>query len=157
MSTVAISVWVSAAAVALAVFWWRERQRSLALRQVASKFHFVFLGKALPASLDITATGLERMSSCWNVMDGELNGTRIVVFDCRIGEGKGSWRRTVIAAKSNTEFFKMVPFVLDLRSEPAGEWALLYQPKAYRIIPPRLMAVSELDLLLELLRPRGAR
>ena len=83
-------------------------------------------------------------------MDGELNGARILVFDCRIGEGKGSWRRTVIAAKSNTEFFKTVPFVLDMNSEPAGEWALLYQPKGYRLIPPKLMAASELDSLLEL-------
>jgi hypothetical protein len=154
MSAITICIWISAAAVTLAVLWWRERQRSLALRQIASKFGFVFLGNALPGSLNLTATGLERISSCWNVIDGELNGVRIVVFDCRIGEGKGSWRRTVIAAKDNTELFRSVPFVLDLRSEPAGEWALLYQPKTYRNIPPGLMAASEVDSLFELFSSR---
>ena len=84
------------AGVALAVFWWRERQRSLAMKQVASKFRFVFLGKALPRSLILETTGLQRISSCWNVIDGERDGLRILIFDCRIGEGKGSWRRTVI-------------------------------------------------------------
>jgi hypothetical protein len=83
-------------------------------------------------------------------MDGELNGVRIVIFDCRIGQGKRSWRRTVIAVKSHADIFKSVPMVLDLTSGPAGEWTVLYQPKTYQIIPPRLIAASELDALLDL-------
>jgi hypothetical protein len=84
-------------------------------------------------------------------MDGELKGVRIVIFDCRIGQGKGSWRRTIIAAKSNADIFESVPMILDLIREPAGDWTVLYQPKTYQIVPPGLVAVPELDGLLELL------
>jgi hypothetical protein len=141
---------VIVAAVILAAFWRQARQRVSALRQLASKFGFAFLGTTLPGSLDLKGTGPEAISSCWNVMDGEINGVRIVIFDCRIGQGKGSLRRTVIAAKSDAEIFKSVPMVLDLTSEPAAAWTVLYQPKTYQIISPGLIAVSELDALLKL-------
>jgi hypothetical protein len=150
MPTITTLICLVIAAVILAAFWWQARQRSLALRRLASKFGFAFLGTTLPGSLNLTATGPEAISSCWNVMDGELSGARILVFDCRIGEGKGSWRRTIIAAKGNADIFGSVPLVLALTSEPAGDWTVLYQPKTYRIIPPGLMAASELDALLEL-------
>lgn len=83
-------------------------------------------------------------------MEGEINGVRFVIFDCRIGRGKGSWRRTVIAAKSNADIFASVPIMLDLTSEPAGEWTVLYKPKTYQIMPPWLTPVLELEALLEL-------
>jgi hypothetical protein len=121
------------------------------MKQIASKFRFVFLGKALPRSLVLVRTGLERISSCWNVIDGQRDGVRIVIFDCRIGEGKGSWRRTIVAAEGKPDIFRAVPFVLELSNEQAGDWTLLYQPKSYGILPPGLMATSEIEALLQLL------
>jgi hypothetical protein len=70
---------------------------------------------------------------------------------CRIGEGKGSWRRTVVAAEGKPDIFRSVPFVLNLSSEQAGDWTVLYQPKSYRIPSPGLMATSEVEALLQLL------
>jgi hypothetical protein len=133
------------AGVALSVYWWRERRRSLALRQLASKFRFVYLGKALPSSLH------QGISSCWNVIDGERNGLRILIFDYRIGEGKGSWRRTVIVAQGNPDIFRNVPFVLNLSIEQTGDWTVLYEPKSLGIYPPGLMATTEIEALLQLL------
>ena len=59
------------AAAFLAMFWWQARQRTLALRQLASKCGFAFLGSTFPGSLDLTGTGLDAISSCWNVMDNQ--------------------------------------------------------------------------------------
>jgi len=141
MPSVTTLVLLVVAAAIVVALWWRALQRTSALRQLASKFGFAFLGTTVPRILNLTGTGPEAISSCWNVMDGELKGVRIVVFDCRIGQGKGSWRRTVIAAKSSADIFKSVPMMLDLTSEPAGEWTVLYQPKTYKIFLPGLVAV----------------
>jgi|HubBroStandDraft_6_1064221.scaffolds.fasta_scaffold1212572_1 hypothetical protein len=151
MNTTTTCTLLALAGVALSVYWWRERRRSLALRQLASKLRFVYLGKALPSSLILETTGLKGISSCWNVIDGERNGLRILIFDCRIGEGKGSWRRTVVAAQGNPYIFRNVPFVLNLSSEQTGDWTVLYQPKSFGIYPPGLMATTEIEALLQLL------
>ncbi len=151
MPSVTTLVLLIVAAAIVVALWWRARQRTSALRQLASKFGFAFLGTTVPRGLNLTGTGPEAISSSWNVMDGELKGVRIVIFDCRIGQGKGSWRRTIIAAKSNADIFESVPMILDFIREPAGDWTVLYQPKTYQIVPPALIAVPELDGLLELL------
>jgi len=117
---------------------------------LASRFRFVYLGKALPESLILETTGLQAISSCWNVIDGERNGLRILIFDCRIGEGRGRWLRTVIAAQGNPDIFRNVPFLLSLRSEQTGDWTVLYQPKSFGI-PPGLTATPEIEALLQLL------
>jgi hypothetical protein len=85
------------------------------------------------------------------VIDGERNGLRILIFDCRIGEGKGSWRRTVIVAQGNPDIFRNVPFVLNLSIEQTGDWTVLYEPKSLGIYPPGLMATTEIEALLQLL------
>jgi hypothetical protein len=43
----------------------------------------------------------------WNVIEGKGHGVRVVAFDCRLGTGKGSWRRSVIAAEGSAEVFGM--------------------------------------------------
>jgi hypothetical protein len=66
MNTTTACALLTLAGVALSVYWWRERRRPLALGQLASKFRFVYLGKALPSSLILETTGLHGISSCWN-------------------------------------------------------------------------------------------
>jgi hypothetical protein len=143
-------LWLTLAAVILAVLWFRERQRSSAIRRMAASLGFV-LEQGLPRSLTLSGTGLEGISSAWNIMDGKCNGVNTVFFDCRIGQGKGSWRRTVVAAKGRRSTLGSVLLALDLTSEQSGDWTVLYKPKGYRIIPAGLMAPSEVESLLQLL------
>jgi hypothetical protein len=56
-------------------------------------------------------------------------GTRVIAFDCQIGLGKGSWRRTVIAVESKA-YSSTVPFNPDMTVDTAGKWKILYRPKA---------------------------
>ena len=74
------------------------------------------------------------------MIDGERNGLRTLIFDCSIGEGKGSWRRTVIAAQGNPDIFRNVPFLLNLSSEQTGDWTVLYQPKSLGAMEERSMS-----------------
>ena len=42
-------------------------------------------------------------SAIWNLIDGYVRGTRVVVFDCRFGHGKASLERTMFAITGPTE------------------------------------------------------
>ena len=74
-----------------------ERYRAEAIRALATRSGMHYLGKALPRSLTLEGTPFHSFSKVWNVIDGEPRGTRIMAFDCQVGVGRGSWRRSVIA------------------------------------------------------------
>lgn len=121
-----------------------QRRRSSAIRSLAARLGFHCLAE-LPMDLSLSRTPLSRVSEIWNVIGGERNGVKVVVFDCRIGTGKGSWRRTVIATQSETEAFGAEVFNLDLSVDRLGNWAFLYEPKALSFVPRGLMPVSEVE------------
>ena len=125
--------------------FWRRRKRARAIRELTVRLGFTYLGQALPRSLSLLGTSLQGATAVWNAIDGECNKIRVVAFDCRIGVGKGSWRRTVIAAQTDAGAFNTVDFSRDLTVERSGDWMFLYQPKAVSLIPPGLMTVDELE------------
>jgi hypothetical protein len=137
--------WLIVAGLLFACLWLRERRRTTAIQAMAARLGFVYLGRALPKSLSLNGTPIEHTSSVWNAIDGECRGTRVVAFDCRIGYGKASWRRTVIAAQSPRDIFGKVRFDSDLTAVRSGKWSILYQPKTFSLIPPGLMPVPELE------------
>src|ERR1700722_13362615 len=123
-----------------------ERQRAKAVRALANRSGLHYLGNALPRSLTLGGTPFQLASRVWNVIDGEPRGVRVIAFDCRVGIGKGSWRRTVIAIESGTDFSNIVPFNADMTAESAGKWQIIYRPKAsvnFRIAG--LMPIGELE------------
>jgi hypothetical protein len=61
-------------------------------------------------------------SATWNVLEGLQNGIPFIVFDCRMGTGKGSWRRTVIAARTSRDVFVTVPSDFSYTVDQSGEW-----------------------------------
>jgi hypothetical protein len=69
----------------------------------------------------------------------------VIAFDCRIGSGKRSWRRTAIAVQGPLDVFGAVKFARDLTVERCGDWSILYEPKTISLIPPGRMSVSELE------------
>lgn len=127
----------------------RQRKRTEALRAMAVRRGFVYLGKVLPRALTLRGTPFKRASLVWNVIEGYCGGIRVVAFDCRIASGKGSWRRTAIAAQSARDVFGAVRFDRDLTVDRSGDWGVLYQPKTLSLPPPGLMPVPEIEAHLE--------
>jgi hypothetical protein len=147
-------VFFAGAAVALLfVFYLVERQRTAAIRALASRMGFHFLGDALPQSLTLSGTPFSGHSKVWNVIDGEPRGVRTIAFDCQVGVGKGSWRRTVIAVESAT-YPSPAPFNPEITIDTAGHWKVLYRPKTsinFRIAG--LMPLDELESYLRSFTP----
>lgn len=127
-------------------FYLYEQKRAAAIRGLANRLGFHYLGDALPRSLTLEGTPFHKVSKVWNVIDGEPRGARIIAFDCQVGVGKGSWRRTVIAMASYADSSHALPFNPEMIRESTGEWKILYHPKAsvsFRIAG--LMPLEELE------------
>jgi len=148
---------LAAAAVALLfLLYLVERQRTAAIRAIASRLGFHFLGDALPRSLTLSGTPFSSHSKVWNVIDGEPHGVRTIAFDCQVGVGKGSWRRTVIAVESAAYSSSAPPFNPEMTIDTAGDWKILYRPKAsisFRIAG--LMPLDELESYLNSFTPKA--
>ena len=130
--------------------WQRSRARTSEIRRLAETIGFHYLGNALPRSLPLS--GLPpRIASIWNVLDGEQHGRRVIVFDCRFGEGKGSWRRTVIAVHAEQSSITASAFDPDIRVVQIREWTFLYRPKELVLIPRGLTPVPELTAYLDVI------
>lgn len=132
--------------VAAALVHQAGRWRAGAIRQLATRFGLHYIGDALPKSLTLSGTPFERYSKVWNVIDGEPGGVRIIAFDCRVGRGKSSWLRTVIATENTAGVSEIVAPNQDMTMDSAGRWKILYHPKAFfnfRIVG--LMPVQELE------------
>jgi hypothetical protein len=153
LMTTSIYVWIVGAGLLFVVLWFREQKRTIAIRAMAVRLGFVYLGRALPRSLTLNGTLLNRITSTWNVIDGERHGIRVIVFDCRIGTGKASWRRTMIAAQSNRDIFGSISSHVELTVERSGKWVFLYQPKTFSFVPHGLRAIPELEAHLSAIEP----
>jgi hypothetical protein len=129
----------------LSFLYLRQRRRATAIRELAMRSGFIYIGDTLPRSVSLRGTELAFATSVWNVIDGEPRGIRIVAFDCQIGSGKGSWRRTVIAAQSETNVFGAMASDSNLTIEHSENWTILYQPKTVSLVPPGLMHLDELE------------
>jgi hypothetical protein len=127
------------------ILYWRHRRRANAIRALANRLGFTYMGKSLPLSVTVRGTALERLGSAWNVIQGKRHDVGVIAFDCRIGMGKTSWRRTVIAAQTDADIFGTVKFNRDLTVERSGSWMFLYEPKAVSLIPSGLMSVDEIE------------
>ncbi len=120
------------------------------VRALAVTHGFHYLGAALPRSLELTGWSLfAGISSVWNVIDGEQCGASVVAFDCKIGEGKGNWRRTVVAVKVQSEISTVSRFDPGLRQEQVGYWELIYRPEDYSLIDTGLTPIPDLHALLD--------
>ena len=139
------TLFVIAVVLVLGFLYLRHHRRRADIRALAARLGFTYIGTALPRSLSLAGTELAPCSSVWNVIDGESNGVRVIAFDCRIGQGKGSWRRTVLAVQSSSGTLEATAFNPDITPEHSGEWTFFYQPKTFSLIPAGLMPITELE------------
>jgi hypothetical protein len=128
-----------------------QRHREAAMRGLATRTGFHYLGRGVPKSLTLKGTGLESVTAIWNLIDGDCQGVRIIAFDCRIGAGRGSWHRTVIATDQRPEEL-ITASTPELVVERSGEWSIIYQPKAFSLVPAGLMPVEEVEAHLKAAR-----
>ena len=129
-----------------------EARRTRQLREWASHNGFTSLGKALPKSIDPKGSGIGGVSSVWNVYERQGDGAHIVLFDCRIGRGKGSSRRTVIAAEASRDVFDTVPLEVGMTVDHQENWQILYRSlvPSYGLRP--LMPVDEIKARIRAIR-----
>lgn len=146
-----IALWVAAL---VGFFLWsalNDRRRAKDLTKLASTLGLKEWGDQLPRDLSLTGTPMANRSATWNVLEGVQNGIRFIVFDCRIGTGKASWRRTVIAARTDRDVFATVPSDFSYTVDQSGEWMVFYSPKTLSFFGQRLMPIGELEARLSIL------
>jgi hypothetical protein len=136
-------VLLGAAGLFIMALYLRERRRSENIRALANRIGLHYLGRGVPQSLSLHGTPVERATSIWNVIDGDHSGTRVIAFDCQIGSGKQTWRRTVIAVK--TENDELLSLNYDLSVDRSGDWKIIYQPKQFFFTPRGLMPLDDLE------------
>ena len=136
------------AAVGLIAFYilrTSDRYRTDAIRALATNAGMHYLGNALSKSLTLKGTPFDRVSKVWNVIDGEPRGTRIMAFDCKVGAGRQSWRRTLIAVESDGNAFGHLSLQSDMTIDRSGGWQILYHPEShFNLRIGGLMPVEEL-------------
>jgi len=142
-------VWLIGLVVLLTILYLQERRRSANIRSLAKRSGFHFLGRGVPRSLSLRGTPLERATSIWNVVDGDGSGVRMIAFDCKIGAGKGAWRRTVIAVEAHDKVLNQLASHSDLTVDHSGSWAIFYRPKSWSVFHAALMPVDELEARLK--------
>jgi hypothetical protein len=101
----------------------------------------------MPEALSLYGTPFAHRRFTENVIDGEQNRIRVVVFDCQVGEGKGVWRRTVIAARTGSRDFNGAKFP-GMATDNSGGWTILYYPQGMKV---ELTPVRELRAHLSLI------
>ena len=119
------------------------------MKPLAISLGFIYLGSDLPYWFVLPETPFNSMTTVWNVISGERNETRVIVFDCRFGQGKGSWCRTIIAHENGVNAPKFSAFDPDLQTEQVGGWTVMWRPKELALFPTGLMPVAEIKAYLE--------
>ncbi|HTA25118.1 MAG TPA: hypothetical protein VK763_16410 [Terriglobales bacterium] len=54
-----------------------------------------------------------------------------MAFDCQVGVGKRSWRRTVIAVENEGDVTSHLRVQPDMEIDRSGRWQILYRPKQH--------------------------
>jgi len=119
------------------------RQRKIEMRAMISRLGLQpWPDDSLPRDLSLRGTPFESWTNLFNIYEGVLSGVEIVVLDFRWQVGKGSWSRTVVAAKTTNDVFASKPF--DLETLQVGQWQLLFPPKEL-IDSTKLLDVAEIE------------
>ncbi len=136
-------VWIGFLVVMLILHFIRDEDRTKQMRKFASDTRLTYIGDSLPRHFPMQNTSWRLAHSISRVVVGE----DFLLFDCRIGHGKGSRGRTVVAARGEPSAFGWARFGPDLETEQAGEWTLAYGSN-------RLLELEEIRALMsEFSRP----
>ncbi len=127
-----------------------DRQRMRAIRQLAEKNGFTYLGSALPVGFPLRKTASRWARSIDRACVRGAGPKAMLIFDCDLGGGKGRIRRTVVALQGEPADFGYARFAPDLFTERVDGWTLVYCQR-------RLLEVPEIaELVREALGPQAS-
>ena|ERR1035441_4325309 len=130
------------------------RQRKAKMKEMASRLGLQpWPDDSLPRDLSLRGTPFEIWTNLFNIYEGILAGVQVALMDFRWHVGKGSWSRTIIAAKTADDVFATKPF--DLETLQAGQWQLLFWPKEL-VNSTKLLDVAQIEETLKDIRRRQA-
>ncbi|HEY9125634.1 MAG TPA: hypothetical protein VIM62_00825 [Acidobacteriaceae bacterium] len=119
------------------------RLRARAMRELAQRWGLSYTrgmpfrwpwtkGRRLPAGFNVRGHPTNLVRYSWNVLEGELSGVRVLIFDSVIGQAKtrGSYC-TIVAVRTKQNLFTV-------RVKPENisvgqEWSLLYRRRFWQI------------------------
>ena len=107
--------------------------RTYAIRRLAKKFGFAYLRQRLPEALSLYGTPFAHRLLTLNVIDGERHGSRIVVFDCQVGDRTASWWWTVIAIRTGSHTMDAAKIDSRMKVENSGGWSVFYYPQELKL------------------------
>ena len=76
---------------------------------------------------------LLRVADSCGTIDGERYGLRIFAFDCKVGEGTASRRRTVIAIRTGSDTLGAAKFDSKMKIQNSGGWSVVYYPQELKL------------------------
>ncbi len=129
--------WVGFLILTLILHLIRDEERTRLIKNLASDTGLTFIGDRLPRLFPIQYTSSRQAHSISRVVVGE----DLLLFDCRIGHGKISRGRTVVAARKEASVFGWARFGPDLETETASGWTLVYGSN-------RLLELEEINALM---------
>jgi hypothetical protein len=109
-------------AVTVGLFSILQSFRAKAMRALASKLGFQFINKPLPDSFSMICDPFDSNPSVWNVIEGQRNGIRILVFDSAFRKTY----RTFIAVQTEDNPFSKDEVVLGNTLQSNG-WTMSIQ------------------------------
>jgi hypothetical protein len=126
-----------------AFIWWHGQLRKKDLQAVALRLGLHYLGETLPRSFSLSSPIFKNTTKVSNVIDGDRNGRRVIVFDYLIGSGKYSRTRTVIAVNVPPADLESLVHSSDLSIESNGHWSFLFEQRGF--FTREVISVSELE------------
>jgi hypothetical protein len=128
-------------AVLYAMYGAEDLWRGFAIRRLAKRLGLAYVRQHLPEALSLYGTPFTHRRFTWNVIDGQIGGMHVVVFDCQVGEDKVSWRQTVIAVRTGSDTWSAEKFSSEMKVDGSGGWSIFYYPEGTK---HALMPLKEL-------------
>jgi hypothetical protein len=75
-----------------------------------------------------------REATIRNAVAGDKENAELILFDCKIGTGKGRFTQTLFAVRGLNKTFGAARFDPNLISERVDDWTLIYRYK--KVLPP---------------------
>ena len=82
----------------------QDLARTRQFRGYAQRAGLTYMGAALPGNFPMSKTSVY-WGSVSNAVAGDRSGKELLIFDCRLGEGRGSRSQTVVAVRGPAESF----------------------------------------------------
>jgi len=111
----------------------KARLRSRGMRKLAEDFGFAYTRERLPEALNLYGTPFAHRRFTSNVLDGQCNRNRVIVFDCSVGSDTNNYSRTVIAVRTGSEVRSAADFNPAMKADSSGPWTILYFPESTKL------------------------